>query len=290
MLVTRSQLAAAVDLSLKQVDVHRLKGTFRPVTEKPLRFDLEECQKAYTEFRSQFDATDDSSDELKESQLRRWIARIDLSSQKLEKLLETTIPADTAERLYTEAKRIVSRRLTAWASEVVDRLQGLEDRVDLYDVVNDSCLNLIDEVGELLACIDLSSQNEGQEDYGTLDLESCDGWRQKIDRCKARLNHIESDRIEARTGIVAGRLLIFDEVVRIMGDRHSAVRSRILALPSELAQLLVAVDRDTQLERLREKIADALENLCPFDVEDFKSKGIDYVRSTEETDQIEMVS
>jgi hypothetical protein len=59
-----------------------------------------------------------------------------------------------------------------------------------------------------------------------------------------------------------------------MGDRHSAVRSRLLALPSELAQLLVAVDRETQIERLRQKIADALENLRPFDVEDFLSKGI----------------
>src|ERR1700758_4347830 len=149
MLVTRKQLAAAVELSLKQVDIHRLKGTFKAVTETPLRFDLEDCQRAYAEFRSEIEATDESSEELKESQLRRWMARIDLSSQKLQRLLETTIPADTAERLYTEASRTVSDRLTAWAGEVVDRLAGLEDRVDLYDVVNDSCLSLIDEIGAI---------------------------------------------------------------------------------------------------------------------------------------------
>jgi len=50
------------------------------------------------------------------------------------------------------------------------------------------------------------------------------------------------------------------------------------------------VNRETQIERLQQKIADALENLCPFDVEDFKAKGIDYVRSTEETDALEMES
>src|ERR1700741_3834108 len=99
MLVTRKQLAAAVDLSLKQLDIHRLKNTFKPVSEKPLLFDVNECQRAYAEFRSQFEATDDASDELKESQLRRWIARIELSSQKLQRILETSIPADTAERL-----------------------------------------------------------------------------------------------------------------------------------------------------------------------------------------------
>jgi hypothetical protein len=68
----------------------------------------------FTKFVIDCEATDDSSDELKKSQLRRWLARIDLSSQKLQRLLETTIPADSAERLYGEAKRIVSQRLDEW--------------------------------------------------------------------------------------------------------------------------------------------------------------------------------
>ena len=82
-----------------------------------------------------------------------------------------------------------------------------------------------------------------------------------IDLDKARLYKAKADIAEMEAGLRARELVTLEHIEKVMGDRLSTMRQRLLTIPTRAAPLVAGEDVNTAFETMTNLIHEALEEL-----------------------------
>jgi len=93
------------------------------------------------------------------------------------------------------------------------------------------------------------------------------------DEAEHRLKDVKGELLEMELKEKQGRLVSIEEVQKVLGDVLSAVRSRMLAIPSRLGQRLASTKQPAKAKGIVEKaVRGALEEVSQFDPSNLKLK------------------
>ena len=83
----------------------------------------------------------------------------------------------------------------------------------------------------------------------------------EVDLDKARLNKAKADMAEMEAGLRAGELVTLAHIEKIMSERLSIMRQKLLALPTRAAPLVAGEDVQAAFETITKLVHEALEDV-----------------------------
>jgi hypothetical protein len=133
--VSRKELAKALSVGDKHVDVLRKQGVLAPVNpgERYPRYNLASSKSAYRAFRKEVERTIDGTDELNASSLRRWRSRVRIAEQKLTKLQSKTMPMLEVKEEWDWARAELTKILSSFPDIAADGLVKIKDPATIAD-------------------------------------------------------------------------------------------------------------------------------------------------------------
>jgi hypothetical protein len=78
---------------------------------------------------------------------------------------------------------------------------------------------------------------------------------------------------EVTAGLYKGVYCYVSDVERVVGDRFSVVRGKLLSLPTKLVRVIRGLKPEQIEEVIREEIQDISKEIKPFEPSDFRSRG-----------------
>jgi hypothetical protein len=160
LLVSRTELAAELKLSRKQVDRYHKSGAFKPVSTSPLRFDLAKCVEAYRRKKAKSEDLRTGGVNKLEAQLRKAKADLEESELKLSRLREDIVPADELEAAWEANRAVCLDRFRRFPTEIAPALMGVDGIAKAFDILERAMRQVLTD----LADIDLPEDCDNAEE------------------------------------------------------------------------------------------------------------------------------
>jgi hypothetical protein len=279
MQITRTQLAKELKCTTKWIDECRKSGRLPEYEPGSKLFDRAKALAAWQEWQdeiAQNDEAAEASDELLASLLRRWKARVELLLQSKLDLERKLIFATAARDTYDGIHAIVAAEFDRFALGASEAITECKTKSEISKALQREMLISIELIreahssgdGESGRAVDLKD-NATQSDNPALEF------RDRIDVQKTIYNNLDADIKETKAQVVKGELLMFDDVAELCWERINGLRTEFTALPGNLPGLLLGHGQSTQLQRIKDKLANLMErHFVPFEVKDFQSAEI----------------
>jgi len=279
MQITRIQLAKELKCTTKWIDECRKSGRLPEYEPGTKIFDRAKALAAWQEWQdeiAQNDEAGEASDELLASLLRRWKGRVELLLQSKLDLERKLIFATASRETYDDIRAIIATEFDRFAQGASDMLAGCKTKPEISKALQREVLISIERIreahasgdGESGRAVDLKD-NATQSDNPALEF------RDRIDAQKTIYNNLDADIKETKAQVVKGELLQFDDVAEICWERIYGLKTEFTALPGNLPGLLLGHDHPTQLQRIKDKVANLMErHFLPFEVKDFQSSEV----------------
>jgi len=150
-LVSRTELAKALGISRKQVDIHRQHGRIQAASQKgrnPL-FDLELCKANYAEYKASVTRKRTGGVDKLSSQLRKAKADLEESDLKLARLRDEVLLAEGVEREWSDNRAACLERIRRFPAEVAPALLGVDGVAEVADILETEMRRLLDDLAKI---------------------------------------------------------------------------------------------------------------------------------------------
>jgi hypothetical protein len=269
MLITRNQLAKELGVTPKWVTECRKSGRLPDCSPGTKLYDREKALAHWQEWQARVNQEDEDSVEYLESVLRLWKSRVKLSNQKALNLQLSTILAGSAKQTYDQSRDILEEIFTEAVSNAAIATIGETRPSHISDTVKAFLDIAFDQLSDRF---EKDLEPEAPEAFGfpetdnpALDL------KKRIEVQKTEYNRSEALIRETRAELASGLLISYSDFEHIFGERHGSARSALLALPAQVAAVILGYSAEAARTEMLKKVADALENIVPFDLNDFRS-------------------
>jgi hypothetical protein len=150
-LVGRTELAKALGISRKQVDIHRQHGRIQAASQSgrnPL-FDLELCKANYAEYKASVTRKRTGGIDKLSAQLRKAKADLEESDLKLARLRDEVLLAADVEQEWTDNRAACLERIRRFPAEVAPSLLGVDDIAQVSDILETEMRRLLDDLATI---------------------------------------------------------------------------------------------------------------------------------------------
>jgi hypothetical protein len=272
MLITRTQLAKELKCTTKWIDECRKTGRLPEYEPDTKLFDRAKALAAWEEWQeeiAQNEEMDEQSDDLLQSILRRWKARVELMLQSKLDLERKLIFATAARETYNELRGMIAIEFDRFAQVAPEKLVHCATKPEIAKKLDHEVISTIQRIREAHKSPDNAVTLEDRatrSDNPALELKD------RIEAQKTIYNNLDAENKETKAQIVKAELLMFDDVVRIMWERIAGLKTEFSALPGNMPGSLIGHDQATQRQRIKDKVTNLMErHFLPFEVKDFQS-------------------
>lgn len=270
-LITRSQLATELKITLDWVDKSRKSGRLPNYEPGTKLFDRAKALAHWESWQKEVNQEDAGSTEYLESVLRLTRSRVELSRQKLAKLLRALILATDAEQVWTTHRQTILSEFSRLAITASESLSMSTDRAAICSALTELVYTAIDRINAASGSDDLETPeyvHRGSLQDVTLEIKD------RIEKARTELNHIEAEIRETKARVVSGDLLVLAKVEEVLAQRVNSTRMKLLGLPNHAIMALTGRDSSAIHHSLTERLEHVASTLDPWRLDDFLEKDV----------------
>jgi hypothetical protein len=281
--VSRSQLAKLLNISPNRVSELTKAGIITAVSERPLRYDPTDCKRRFVEYKKK-DATrlaQSGNREQLEARLRLHKSNLLKQRNKLNALKEQVATITDIQQAYNSFRAIILAELRQLPQRIADKLTSAQDMPTTAEAIENTVYAGINTIHAKLDayCDNIDADESGQEpgrEYGggtpVVAPENAD-LVAEIRKVRTERDHTVAESNEIVAALFSGQTVYARDVEKIMSDRSSIARTKLLGLPQFLARVVVGAGEQA-MSHLTDAVEQIAEEIEPFDAADFRAQEV----------------
>ena len=298
-LITKAEIAPLLGISGRQVRNHVSRGTFAP--EASGFFNRAAVVGAYTQFLEAFkhrrglkdisvprassgdDTSEVDAEELR-SRIRKTRAALKKDQNKLAAILEETVERQGFEESYGIYRDVVLAELATLPHAIATSCEGQKDISVVGGIITDEGRACLSRIRKALDALPVEAGRDAIYDTGSGDEDLY----VQLSKTKTARNNCQAALFEVQASLFRGDALLISDTDRVMGQRISNARSRILSLASGLARQIRGISRDNIIAEVSSSVADIAKEWPEFVVADFRTTSVlQFAQESQENDETE---